>query len=336
MRNKINAFKIPQKKIGKISVPQLILGHLPFIGESYQGLEKNREYVNRFSNLNNIVKILRIAVEEYSLAVTSGGTSNNYLLNLFLQAIKKTEQLTKIKMAMIPCIQIPLVINEKPVDTYKRWMTHYEIEKRFNDGKILKKYLEDPILLCRKGWKAKFKEILKKSRSYEKKELDSLQIDYEKLDKSIDRLQNFNVLFAEIGSETDFLVGTNRLDLLKALISHIKNRFGYRLLIGVHHAGITLPKLENSKIKFDGYVTPINKLGVMMFPTRVFALKAIKNTKKPVIAIKTLGGGRINPNEAFKHVYEELGVNFCMIGIGSEDEAIEDFSIASKILRKDK
>ena len=72
-----------------------------------------------------------------------------------------------------------------------------------------------------------------------------------------------------------------------------------------------------------------------MFPTRVSALKAIKTSKKPIIAIKTLAGGRINPKEALKHVYEELGINFCMIGIGSEYEAKTDFSTALEILQKD-
>ena len=74
----------------------------------------------------------------------------------------------------------------------------------------------------------------------------------------------------------------------------------------------------------------------MMFPNRDLAVEAIRATKKPVIAIKPLAGGRIEPREALEHVYREMGIDFCMIGVGSEKEAEEDFSIAHKILEKHK
>jgi len=72
----------------------------------------------------------------------------------------------------------------------------------------------------------------------------------------------------------------------------------------------------------------------MMFPTRGSAIEAIKVAKKPVIAIKPLAGGRIRPREALEHIYRELGIDFCMMGVGSEREAEEDFSLARKILEK--
>jgi hypothetical protein len=77
------------KKIGDKLVPRLILGHLPFVGESYQGLEKNWECAARFSDVKNTVKILRLAVEKYGLTVSATGISaNNGLTGLFLKAVK--------------------------------------------------------------------------------------------------------------------------------------------------------------------------------------------------------------------------------------------------------
>ncbi len=43
MKNYVAACGFPLQKIGDIPVPRLILGHLPFVGESYQGSEKEAE-----------------------------------------------------------------------------------------------------------------------------------------------------------------------------------------------------------------------------------------------------------------------------------------------------
>ncbi len=335
MKNYVTACGFPLQKIGNIPVPKLILGHLPFVGESYQGSEKNREYTTRFSDTKNTVKILKIAVEKYGLTVTAAGIpANDPLSSLYFEAIKETEKLADTEIAVVPCIQIPLTINGKPVDTYRRWLTYYEVERQLAGEEILGKYLEDPVLQCRKDWKTQFKETLQYSKPYGKKEWNNLQIDFKSLEKEITVLEDFKILFAELGSETDFLAVTDRLDLLETLVDSLRNKHGHSILLGVHHAGVTIPKLEKSEIKFDGYVTPINKMGIMMFPTSGLAVEAIKAAKRHVIAIKPLAGGRIKPKAALEYVYREMEIDFCMIGVGTEKEAEENFSTANEILRE--
>jgi hypothetical protein len=76
------------------------------------------------------VKILRWAGDKYSLTVSAAGVSaNNGLIGLFLKVVKETERLTNTEMAVIPYIQIPLTINSKSVDAYRRWLTYNEIER---------------------------------------------------------------------------------------------------------------------------------------------------------------------------------------------------------------
>jgi hypothetical protein len=146
----------------------------------------------------------------------------------------------------------------------------------------------------------------------------------------LDSLQGFDVLFVEPGSETDFLAASGRLDLLNGLIEWIRGTCGYEVILGTHHAGTTIPILEESGISFHGYVTPVNQLGVMMFPTQHVALDAIKNASKPVIAIKPLAGGRIPARQAFQYVYEIAGVDSCMVGVSSEEELDTDLHVARK------
>jgi len=322
-------------KIGDVSVPRLILGHLPFVGESYQGPERNREYFARFSDMRNSVRILRSCVERYGLTVTSAGMmgGGDKLGELFLKAIKETERITETEIALIPCVPIPLTIKRKPVDVYRRWLTYYELEKRTADGELARRYLEDPILGCRSNWRIDFRAALQKSKPYGSDDVKDLLIDMAKLDADISMLRDFHVLFLELGSETDFLAMMGRMDLLASLVDHIREKSGHGVLLGTHHAGSTIPLLEGSDVQFDGYVTPLNKLGMMMFPDATRALEAMRGSQRAVIAIKPLAGGRIEPREALEYVYEDRGVDFCMIGVGSEGEAEEDLAIALEILR---
>jgi hypothetical protein len=159
-------------------------------------------------------------------------------------------------------------------------------------------------------------------------EFKELQVDFDSLEKQISVLGDKKILFAELGVRNRLHNNTDRLDLLEILVESLRDSYGHNVLLGVHHAGTTILKLENPEIKFDGYVTLINRLSVMMFPTRDIAVEAIWAARKLVIAIKPLAGGRIKPKEALEHVYNEMGIDFCMIGVGSEREAAEDFVAA--------
>jgi len=333
MRSYLEASRFPLVEIGGIPVPRLILGHLPFIGESYQGPEKNRTYINRFSNIENTIKILSKAVNEYGITVAAAMPANEGgLAELFLRAVKETIHRTGVEIALIPCLRIPLMIGEEPIDDYRRWLTYYKIERLLAGDDVLEKYLEDPVLQCREGWREKFQNALAHSIPYEKGELEEIRINYEKLKRAVSSLREFRVLFVEPGSETDFLAMTERTDLLSELMDWLRRNFNYPVLLGSHHTGMTIPILDMAEIDFAGYITPVNKAGVMMFPTQEIALEAIRGVKKPVIAIKPLAGGRIAPREALEWISKKTKIAACMIGVGSESEADEDLSIALEML----
>src|SRR5512136_1578896 len=131
LRDYASACAFPTLRMAGVSVPRLILGHLPFVGESYQGPDRNAEYATRFSDVGNTVRILRLAVEGFGLTVMAAGmmASGDRLTALFFEAVKEVERITKTEIALIPCVGIPLKIRGKPVDVYRRWMTYYELER---------------------------------------------------------------------------------------------------------------------------------------------------------------------------------------------------------------
>ncbi len=319
-------------EVGGLPVPRLILGHLPFVGESYRGPERNREYAERFSDVENTVRVLCRAVEGWGVTVASGMAAAGGLAGLFLEAVREAARRTGVEVALIPCLQVPLTVGEEPLDDYRRWLTYYEVERKTAGGGLLERYLEDPVLQCREGWRERFRLALARSKPYGKRDLKGLRLDYGRLRRAASSLTGQKVLLVEPGSEVDLLAVAGRLDLLSELVDWLRRGLGCPVLLGTHHAGSTIPVLEEAGIDFAGYVTPVNRLGVMMFPTRERALRAIGDAGRPVVAIKPLAGGRIPPRPALEWVYRDVGVEACMVGVGSEEEAEEDLSAALAVL----
>ncbi|MCJ7632364.1 hypothetical protein MUP77_08220 [Candidatus Bathyarchaeota archaeon] len=323
---------IPTSEIGGVKIPRLILGTLPFVGESYQGPEKNRTYIQRFSNIETTTELLMKAITSCGLtAVGIMPPEISELSSLFFQALKTVSEETGVEPGLVACFTIPLKIGSKPVDEYRRWITYYNIEAA-RDKDVAEKYFKDPILLCREGWNEKFPLALTNLHSYSAKEIRKLSFDRAKLEEILRPFKEYKVLLIEPGSETDFLAMTGRIDILQEILDYARDSLGCPAVLGIHHAGSTIPILENSNVDVGGYLTPVNSLGALMFPSKEEALKAIKNSKRPLVAIKPLAGGRIPPEKAFRFVYGEAHADACMVGVASEEELEIDVQEAIHVL----
>lgn len=296
---------------------KIILGHMPLIGFSYQSKEKDKELLRKFSEKKEIRKMIKTA---YELGIRKFATSSSNMSNLsalHLEVIREYYD-RGYDFEIIPCFSIPLHYRGKKIDAFKRWATYIEIEKK-KHPKILNRVLNDPILNFRENWK----KNLPKASPYTKKEEKSLEIKWNNVEDALEEFSNLPVSYIEPGSETDFLAMTERYDLLGELVDRI-NASGYkRILFGVHHAGETINRLEKEIGKFNGYVTPLNSLGIMMLPTQESAEEAIKNSKKKVFIIKPFAGGRIPPSCAFKYIFK-FNIEGLMFGASTEKEINED------------
>jgi hypothetical protein len=237
-----------------------------------------------------------------AMAVTSSPTLHGQLLR---RAIRDAMMRTRLSLKILPCFSIPLTLDGVRIDDYRRWLTYYQYEQRHMTSPLLDIYLSDPILQCRPGWKTKFTHAHQTSSAYTRE-----------------------IICVEAGSESDFLVMTGRFDLLDDFAQFLKQTFNCPVFLGIHHAGTSLPLLDQQDLDVSGYLTPINKLGALMLPTQAQALDAITSTSKPVIAIKPLAGGRIPPTEAFEYVFQVAHADATMIGVASEEELREDLAAA--------
>jgi hypothetical protein len=298
---------------------------MPFIGTSYQSREKDKEYQKKFRNPQEIKKVLdyalKIGINKFAIASKESSSLSPLLLQVIQNIID-----VRSDIKLIPCIGIPIMIQNQGVDPYRRWATYisHEEDQYFNVRNLV---VNDPIMNFREDWKFK----LQNSFPYESIDLQNIEINWKKIEEDLEYFIDFPVSHIEPGSETDFLVLAERWDLIGELIDRIRER-GYKgTLFGVHHAGVTIPKMDKELDRFDGYLTPLNPLGVMMFPTKTFAENAIRNTRKSIYAIKSMAGGRINPKIAFQYI-SSFDVKGCVIGCASVSELIEDFEEANKSL----
>ena len=306
-------------------VDRLILGHMPLVGVSYQSRERDAEYRRRFSDAKAMRKVVNTALEMGVRRFAAASPSSSPLAPLHLQVLEEAVDGGH-DIELIPCVGIPLEIHNREVDAFRRWATYVTFEEDlFSEAR--EHMLHDPILNFRDGWEHK----LPISRPYDRGDLRKLSIDWGKIEEEMEFFIDLPVSHMEPGSETDFLAMADRMDLLGELVDRIGER-GFRgILFGVHHAGMTIPRMDEGLDGFDGYLTPLNPMGVMMFPTKASAESAVRATEKSVYAIKPLAGGRVDPEEAFRYVFG-FDVEGCMIGCASVSEVKEDFTAATDAL----
>ena len=305
---------------------RLILGHMPLVGVSYQSWERDAEYKRRFSDAKAMRRVVDAALEMGVRRFAAASPDSSPLASLHLQVLEEAVDEGH-DIELIPCVGIPLEIQNREVDAFRRWATYVAFEEgMFSDAR--EHMLRDPILNFREGWENK----LPISRPYDRDDLRRLDIDWGKVEEEMEFFIDLPVSHMEPGSETDLLAMADRMDLLGELVDRIGERGFPGVLFGVHHAGMTIPRMDDGLDGFDGYITPLNPMGVMMFPTKASAEGAVRATEKCVYAIKPLAGGRVDPEGAFRYVFG-FDVEGCMIGCASVSEVKEDLTAATGALR---
>ncbi|MFQ6041257.1 MAG: hypothetical protein ACE5PV_10415 [Candidatus Poribacteria bacterium] len=101
------------------------------------------------------------------------------------------------------------------------------------------------------------------------------------------------------------------------------------------HNGERLKMMDENGYDISVFVTPVNKMGFYMNPSKEAALDAVNNCRKPVIAIKPLASGRFDEGrikEWLQWVFDVRGVDSMVIGFMSPEEATEDIIAAKEIL----
>ena len=329
MNTNANTNSIPNTKLGEIYFPKLVMGIHPFDGVSYKSSEQDRINLKMFGNVTSVSKVIKFAVEKHNFSVVQVDHMNPRLNRMHLQAIWETELSLKKSLGLLAYILIPITLNGKLTSySEKAYSTLYSNDLSIAGCKYNNKIFEDEILRYNLGGTYNNLITPEKVSPFTQKEIEDLSIDYSILEQYLGFYAGCEILVADPGAEIDLLAATGRFDLIREYIGFLKKRFK-TVITSVHHAGSTIPLLEENGIEIDGYLTPINELGMFMFPTRDIAIDAIKQTNLPVIAMKAMAGGRYLGEKAFEYVFNNVGVDSCMFGLGT-CEQVDETSLAAK------
>ena len=108
---------------------KLILGHMPFVGVSYQSAEKDEEYRKRFSKISatrNIVEAaLKMGVHRFAGATPRSSPPSPVHIEALRAMIDEGHDIE-----LLPCIEIPVRLGDNRIDAFRRWATYMKFERR--------------------------------------------------------------------------------------------------------------------------------------------------------------------------------------------------------------
>jgi len=119
------------------------------------------------------------------------------------------------------------------------------------------------------------------------------------------------------------------LSLLATVCQEI-GRYGLPVGCATHLPERTIPFLDQQDLGIEAYLVPVNPLGLFMGPDPSRVIQRIGETKKVVIAKKVLAAGRVSAEEGISYVAKIKKIKGIVVGITSEREAEETFSLAKR------
>ena len=128
------------------------------------------------------------------------------------------------------------------------------------------------------------------------------------------------------------LTDSHNLPKISELLNQIRQA-GSLAGIVTHAPLSTLTWLQGTGLEVDLIMLPFNMFGKFMDATPGRVLEAALKINKPLIGMKVLAAGDLTPREGLEYVFRK-GLKMVTIGIASEAEAIETFSIANELLQK--
>lgn len=128
--------------------------------------------------------------------------------------------------------------------------------------------------------------------------------------------------------------GSHEIENYEAIAAFIRE-VGARPGLSTHRPE-TIVTADKAGYDVDVYIQPFNSQGFLCQVETDWVARVIREAKKPVIAIKPLGAGRILPPTGLSFVYRFIRpIDTVCIGMMSPEEAAEDIAIAEQILSRE-
>lgn len=273
----------------------LILGHNQFLGISHISEERSREREKKFSNVENIYKIVEKA-SEFGYKGMIIETHPRMLK--FLEYYKDNKTFDMDFYLQVPYVQGYIQkMNEKGLSGLVK-----EIIQRSGIKSASTMALKNVIKLAK--------------RDYISMATSALQIEVKPFAEfNIKALLLHNVI-------TDLLLSLRVEDAFTEYVGYVKDKLGLKPGFITLNFQLFKSSCEKWGIKPPLVMTPVNPGGYDMNPSKNAIESTIKEYTGEVIAMNILGGGAYKVKESYGYL-KNLNIKGCVVGASSEEHLME-------------
>ncbi len=229
------------------------------------------------------------------------------------------------------CFDLPSANHLESFKALKHWATdqtliglaHLEVEAGASYlGKPLHRFESKIISTIRKELlpSHQTRNILPPTSSSEvlsQKEIDRITFDPARFEEAFSLFNPEASPFLLLGEKYgDWILALGRIDLLHEMVSKVRDK-GFIPIFAGQWATFILPKAKSLNVA--AYAVPINKRWSLFDLERASGL--IKKFDKPVISLNPLADGKLQSEEAFSFLFDELKIHAAIPIIASEEEA---------------
>lgn len=132
---------------------------------------------------------------------------------------------------------------------------------------------------------------------------------------------------------TDLALGLDLVSPLETFRDHVEKQFGVQ-------AGFITKNVHNFRNKVDAkgwkdylVMASINKSGFFVNPSLDVAIKAIEKPGMNFIAMSTLAGGALNPENAYQFLGEETNIKSVVVGMSKKEHILETVNMINKFIK---
>jgi len=293
--------------MGKIELEKIILGHNPLFGVDHLSQEQGNIKSLKFEDNKLIKDVLHYASD---LGVNAMMMSTHPRSEILIDIIKNDPKLKDFKIyPLLPYI--------------RKYVT------KANEKGMLNVLLE---ILGKANLSQKFSMMLGGAKGILGKDVDQvikLLIDVESL--SFKGL-NLGAIFIH-DALTDLALGLGMESLLETFRDHVEKKYGVP-------AGFITKNVDNFRSKVDArgwkdylVMASVNKTGFFVNPSLETAINAIERPGMDFIAMSTLAGGAVKPEEAYEFLGNIPNIKSVVVGMSKKEHITETVAAINKYIK---
>ena len=279
----------------------IILGHNQFFGVNHLSAAQGADRAIQFSDPNNILKIIKDAVE-----LGAGGL----MLSTHQRAGLITELILRDNKVLSELVIYPLL------PYIQKYVT------RANEIGMINVVLEE---LRDQNLRGKIATLWTGSKGLLTKDINATLATLMRLELKAFRGLNVPVIFLH-DALTDLALALGLKDIFYFYLEEIEQVHGSKGAFTTKNAPLLLQKLSDWGLPDPIVMTHVNKLGFQMNPTRDACLKSFAEHQAEIVAMSTLASGYLRPKEAFQFLSRVPEVKSVVVGASSRFHLEETFA----------